>query len=1104
MRNLTKIKLINWHFFGNETIILDGSTLITGDNGSGKSTLVDALQLAIVANIKKVRFNSSAMEDRTTRDLKSYLRGKTGTEGRTTFLRNDDFSSYIALEITHTGSRKPYLIGVVFDYYHVTGEEEHVFFKVDEEPLHDDLFFHEPQKPRNRRQFFDYLKARGIKHRQYRNDLSGYIYDLRQLFGGAKESFFSLFTKGISFSPITDLRRFVYDYILEERVIDVETMREYFEKFRQVELMIEATKKEIAALEKIGDQYGEIEKLRHSLAVNDYMIVRARWEDGAAKINEHVLARQEKETKLEALAHRANEADAEKVRLDAEILGLEQAIRENEISIKELELKRVITGLRQRLETLEKIEANLLRQLKAEAQEFHSLAEIMAKLEGPLQLSFGLLQAKEMWARAAEGRPVCFPEKPRDHAACWKQAREWLTVRHHDWEGDETRLQQEIAGLKRTIAALEKNQVLASDAPAMKLKGVLEEHLFSPHGEKVPVYLFCEVVEIRDRRWQNALEGYLHTQKFDLLVPPGYFHEALSLYERHKFTLGIERVGLVNTERLLADVRPPMTNSLAEEIVSEVEYASAYARWLLGSVIKCDTEQELPRHRRAITESCMLYQNHTARQIPRSRYELPFIGKEAIRFQLARRRKELGEREDSLAACREKIEVAAEADIYAADKSDRYAEWERTALTLDEKAAAAEELTARQQELLSLDFRELSLLKDQKTALEQAKKELELKLRATERERGKLQRDLEDILEKIEVLQEKAAALAGEWQRYATALEIKLREQCDRKWEREAAKRRPETILQNYGGNREGLNTRLHKQLQSLIRTRTDFVHLFDFPGDPEAPDNEAFQRRHRLLADSHLQDYETQAREARQQAEQSFQEHFVARLGEYIQGGHEEIKELNRALKNMRFGSDSYHFSLTAKHDMRRYYEMITDTGVYQGSIFREAFLEKHGEAIQALFAEITRSENEFQETMQTFTDYRSFLDFEIIITDNLGNKSHFSKVARDKSGGETQVPFYVAILASFYQAYQLYRKQDTLRLVVFDEAFNRMDADRIEEAIIFMKNLGFQAIIVAPTGRIQLIIPHVNTNLIVMKDGFNSFIERASRKDLLEIIAQ
>ncbi|NLA04407.1 MAG: AAA family ATPase, partial [Firmicutes bacterium] len=44
MRLLTKIKLINWHFFTNETIPLDGNVLISGDNGAGKSTLIDALQ----------------------------------------------------------------------------------------------------------------------------------------------------------------------------------------------------------------------------------------------------------------------------------------------------------------------------------------------------------------------------------------------------------------------------------------------------------------------------------------------------------------------------------------------------------------------------------------------------------------------------------------------------------------------------------------------------------------------------------------------------------------------------------------------------------------------------------------------------------------------------------------------------------------------------------------------------------------------------------------------------------------------------------------------------------------------------------------------------
>ncbi|MEW6242968.1 MAG: SbcC/MukB-like Walker B domain-containing protein [Bacillota bacterium] len=1097
MRLLTKIKLINWHFFDNETIPIEGSTLITGDNGAGKSTLIDALQLAIVANVKKVRFNSSAMEDRTTRDLKSYLRGKTGTEGGTSFRRNEDFSSYIVLEITHTQTGKQYLIGVVFDYYHVTGEEEHVFFKVDEAALNDDLFFHEPHKPRNRRQFFDYLKARGIKHRQYRNDISTYTYDLRQLFG-AKESFFSLFTKGISFSPITDLRRFVYDYILEERAVDVKTMREYFERFRQVELMIEETKKEIAALESIEEQYGEIERLRLNLDMNDYMVLRARWETSLARLRQKEEQKRAEEEKMTALAARISAAEAEKRALEQALSALERSISENQAGIREKELRRRIEELRNRQAELARLEDNLIHQMNAEVNEIRALADILCRVEAPVTLSQGLMDAQARWAEAVETDTACFPEDHAELARSWQKAREWLTVRSHSWAEEERALCQDIERLHNTIQELGRNQVLGSDSPTMKLKRVLEEHLFTPAGEKVPVYLFCEAIDIRDGRWRNAIEGYLHTQKFDLLVPPEYFDDALTLYERHKFTCGIERVGLVNTGRLMAEVRPRKPGSLAEEITACVDYAAAYADWLLGGVIKCDSEKELKQHARAITDSCMLYQNHTARQIPRSRYDMPFIGKEAVQFQMARRKEELREREARLRSCREMLALADGARRYAADKADRYERWRQDTATLKEKARVAEALEQSQREIMTLDLSELRRLERERDEKRRAQNGIEESLRQLAEEQGDARRGIREMDQQLAALRLEAEGMRSEYESFVANLADELRERCHRKWENESSRRDPETLLANYRGSREGLKTRLDKQMQSLVRVRTDFVHQFNFSGDPEAPDNEAFRRRHRLLVDSHLQDYEAKAKEAREQAERSFQEHFVAKIGEYIQDAHLEIKELNRALKDMRFGTDSYTFSLSAKSETRRFYDMITDTEVYHGSIFRDAFLQKHGEAIQELFAEITRSENEFSETMQVLTDYRSFLDFEIVITDDRGYKSHFSKVARDKSGGETQVPFYVAILASFYRAYQLYRNKDSLRLVVFDEAFNRMDADRIEEAICFMKNLEFQAIIVAPTGRIQLIVPHVNTSLIVMKEGFHSYVERVSRKDL------
>ena len=138
----------------------------------------------------------------------------------------------------------------------------------------------------------------------------------------------------------------------------------------------------------------------------------------------------------------------------------------------------------------------------------------------------------------------------------------------------------------------------------------------------------------------------------------------------------------------------------------------------------------------------MLYQNHTARQIPRSRYELPYIDKEAIRFQLDRRKDELKAREQALALFREKIELCAPVAVYAADKSDRYENWSRFFEALQEKPEVEKELVARQQELMSLDFRELNRLKEQKAALEKEINRLEKKLREAAEEKGALLQDI--------------------------------------------------------------------------------------------------------------------------------------------------------------------------------------------------------------------------------------------------------------------------------------------------------------------------------------------------------------------------
>ncbi|MDR1058200.1 MAG: hypothetical protein LBL43_01505, partial [Treponema sp.] len=96
-------------------------------------------------------------------------------------------------------------------------------------------------------------------------------------------------------------------------------------------------------------------------------------------------------------------------------------------------------------------------------------------------------------------------------------------------------------------------------------------------------------------------------------------------------------------------------------------------------------------------------------------------------------------------------------------------------------------------------------------------------------------------------------------------------------------------------------------------------------------------------------------------------------------------------------------------------------------------------------------------------------------------------SRVLREKSGGETQTPYYVAIAASFYRFYKP-RPESTIRLVMFDEAFNRMDDERIGKILKFYRDLNIQIISSVPTEKIEAIAPHMDRINLVIRHGFSA----------------
>ena len=118
-----------------------------------------------------------------------------------------------------------------------------------------------------------------------------------------------------------------------------------------------------------------------------------------------------------------------------------------------------------------------------------------------------------------------------------------------------------------------------------------------------------------------------------------------------------------------------------------------------------------------------------------------------------------------------------------------------------------------------------------------------------------------------------------------------------------------------------------------------------------------------------------------------------------------------------------------------------------------------------------------EAKRNMDKYADYRTYLSFDmqqLIQNQDEVIKIRLSKMIKKNSGGEGQNPLYVALLASFAQAYKIDLKpglirNPTIRLVVLDEAFSKMDGEKVASCIQLIRGLGFQALISATNDKIQ-----------------------------------
>ena len=270
---------------------------------------------------------------------------------------------------------------------------------------------------------------------------------------------------------------------------------------------------------------------------------------------------------------------------------------------------------------------------------------------------------------------------------------------------------------------------------------------------------------------------------------------------------------------------------------------------------------------------------------------------------------------------------------------------------------------------------------------------------------------------------------------------------------------------------------------QQLDKISADSTHE-----ELEAFVNETVQ----ALRDSELAQYSQKAERARLEAETAFRSDFVAHLNDQINKIKDLIRELNQHLKNRPFHREMYSFEMMPNPELKDILELVEAyTRIDQanvGSLFDMKFDEDkpHQDAL-AKIHDVLKDEGE----SSLLQDYRNFYNFELVVRDLEGNrKTTLSQRIKTGSGGEHQVPFYVAIAAAQGATYRLRESADGkplggMSLAVFDEAFNKLDSENTVTSLGFMDDLGLQTIIAAPDEKYSLLSSCMDTIINVCRDG-------------------
>ena len=1118
--SLSRIIAINWYGF-RQILPVDDDILISGATGTGKSALLDLIQHVMLGDHWKP--NRAAAGNARGRDLVSYCLGDTNTtrDGKPHYLRTSG-ASIIALEFTWPGEKgKPLrreTWGMRIEYATPDAKPGKTYFSIPDRLEMQDIFDGKTLHPDDR--FRAWIRNEHGNDCLYprQADYFAEMATARHLHFYS-DGFMRTLPKAIAFEPVSDVEKFIRDYILEENPLDVREVREALSAYEEIHQRLERQIDEAAYLRRICAHDNTCQKSRR-----------------AAAILKHARLMIELQQEQEKLAEAASEIQ----RLTTE--NEDNLQKKSKSKTRAANLKRQLDEARQDPATV-----NLNQQIK----DRDTLRDHVNSLRETLRTTRALLDTKHRHWRhwLTHGARLALPGIPealqlvddafldalRDGAentrltAMQKLAQNFADVRaqtiallaQHSKTIDAT--ESRLEKIKTDIASLDAGQS-PGNYPAYQ---AIREKL----GDRVTQLARLIEVKSGSEPWWPALENHLAHHRWTIIVNnDADYCQALAILR--DTTPGDQIEHLLNPSEI-AQSQPPTKippGSLAEKIEVKHPVARAYVNSLLGNIrcAKDITDLDRDATDAALTSTGHLKQPPIRRRL-RADGTVPLtLGKEGLARMRAKLLSEQTQRETELEKLRRQRDDAntwldcGQKDYALSDSTQPARAAELPQLPeLEEKLGTANSTI----ELLSTP----------------EQKERQRKLAVLETEHEKLIGDLrllDDALTKFEIQisphrdkhaasKEKIRTLAIDIAQSRIALSTNF----------------PGTPDPELDAQRDDLRTRFPKwniiytETDNLIRDATSAAEIAEINRnnerraladarddqgrhrhpqyrqdfDPTDPDNTRWSQRLGTLDKVEIGKSKDLAESRRVEWEKRLEKSVLSELKNRADNATRVIRELRRLLEQP---IRKFRYDITQRRDTKNYSAIwrLIDTGLSPADPLANAIEDPQLiEAKNELKSAINEAGNPAaSKRLRDLLDYRNYHNYDIIITPadrpNAAGTSLAQRVG-SLSGGENQAPFFISMLAAFSRVYDLgahasHRSQH-LGLVVMDEAFSKLSGDGIENCLTLARNFHLQLLMAFPPERLGIMVPHAKTVVVCQKElHYDSKDEYITRIDNIPVI--